>query len=137
MPKAQFHVLLVEDNQDHIILIKEILNKVKKITKVTCIRDGQKATDFLEEAKKKKDFPNLILLDLKLPRISGFELLKIWKQDFILKQIQTVVLTTSDIEKDRETAFALGADHYLVKPANFDLLYQEIKTLTQKQFALQ
>ncbi|HDL17690.1 MAG TPA: response regulator [Bacteroidetes bacterium] len=137
MSKTQFHVLLVEDNQDHVILIKEILNKVKRITRITCIGDGQKAEDFLEKAKSKMDFPNLILLDLKLPCISGFELLKIWKQDYILKQIQTVVLTTSDMEKDKEAAFALGADNYLVKSTNFDILYQEISALTQKQLALQ
>lgn len=132
MKTPRIQILLVEDNPDHAILIKEILQQVKEIGKITLIEDGQKADDFMQRAKRERKFPDLILLDLKLPRLNGFDLLKIWKSDPILKSRPVVILSTSNIEKDRQHALALGADRYLVKPTNFDLLYEEIRKIIQE-----
>ena len=71
-------------------------------------------------------------LDLKLPKINGFELIKQWKEDSSFFHIPVVVLSTSDIEKDRQKALSLGADRYLVKPSKFDSLYQQIQKITNQ-----
>lgn len=129
MKKSQFNILLIEDNPDHATLISDVLWKITEIKNITLIDDGQKALDFIEQSKKVKKFPDLILLDLKLPMLNGLELLKIWKSDPVTQNLQIVILSTSDIEKDKKTALSLGAKKYLVKPSDFSTLYHEIKFL--------
>lgn len=140
MTKSHFHVLLIEDNPDHAALISEVLWKVKEIKNITIIDDGQKALDFISKAKKTKKFPDLILLDLKLPMLSGFELLKIWKSDLTTQKLPIVILSTSDFERDKQTALSMGANKYLVKPSDFSTLYHEIKLIFnqkhQKNFGI-
>jgi DNA-binding response OmpR family regulator len=132
MNPNQFHILLIEDNPDHAILINEILKQIKEITKITLIDDGQKALDFMTKAKHKKQVPNLVLLDLKLPKISGLELLKKWKEDRSFAHLPIIVLSTSDIEKDKKSALSLGAGQYLVKPSNYDSLYKQIRKIVNQ-----
>jgi len=132
MNPNQFHILLIEDNPDHAILINGILKQIKEITKISLIDDGQKALDFMTKSKRKKQIPNLVLLDLKLPKISGLELLKKWKEDHSLKSLPIVVLSTSDIDKDKKTAISLGADQYLVKPSNYDSLFKQIRKIVNQ-----
>lgn len=132
MNQNQFHVLLIEDNPDHAILINEILKQIKEITKITLIDDGQNALNFMMTAKRRKQLPDLILLDLKLPKINGIDLLKKWKGDHSFIHLPIVVLSTSDIEKDKKTALSFGADQYLVKPSNYDSLYNLIQKIIKQ-----
>jgi len=131
MNNAQFHILLIEDNPDHIILINETLKQIEEVKKITIVDDGQKAYEFITKAKQKNNFPDLILLDLKLPKISGFELIKNWKNDPSLAHLYIVVLSTSDIQTDQQKALALGADRYLVKSSNFAFLHKQIQNIVR------
>ena len=126
MRSRGYHALLVEDNPDHAILIREILLHLREVKQVTLARDGQEALDQLQRMHRLPDF---ILLDIKLPRIDGFELLKILKSDPGFAQIPVIAVSTSDIRKDREKALALGAMEYLVKPANFDELQEKLQSI--------
>ena len=128
MVLPQNHVLVIEDNPDHATLISESLWKIKEIKKITIIDDGHKAMEFISEAKRTKKLPDLILLDLKLPMLSGFELLKIWKSDSKTKDLPIIILSTSNIEQDREVAYSYGVKKYLVKPSDFSTLSHEIRT---------
>jgi CheY-like chemotaxis protein len=132
MTEPHFHALLIEDNPDHATLISDVLWKVREIKNITIIDDGQKALDFISKARKIKNFPDLILLDINLPMLNGFELLKIWKSDSITKKLPIVILSTSDMDKDKQKAKLLGAKNYLVKPSDFSTLYLQIKNIIQK-----
>jgi two-component system response regulator len=99
------------------------------VHQVTLARDGQEALQYLSKARK---VPDMMLLDLKLPRIDGFELLKILKSEPRWADLPVVAISTSDIKRDMQTALALGAEEYIVKPTNFQELYDRIATIVNR-----
>ncbi|HEX9385451.1 MAG TPA: response regulator [Anaerolineales bacterium] len=118
-------VMLIEDNIDHADLVVRTLEDHLLTNKVRHFQDGQSALDYLfrrgefsETTETQR--PHVILLDLRLPRLDGIEVLKTIKQDAELKSIPVVVLTTSETEKDVERAYHNHANSYLVKPMGFD-----------------
>ncbi len=118
-------VMLIEDNIDHAELVVRALEDHILTNKVRHFQDGRSALDYLfrrgefSEATEMQR-PHIILLDLRLPRLDGIEVLKTIKQDAELKSIPVVVLTTSETEKDVERAYHNHANSYLVKPVGFD-----------------
>ena len=118
-------VMLVEDNADHAELVIRTLDEHHITNKVRHFLDGQSALDYLfhrgefsnpaENAR-----PHVILLDLRLPRVDGIDVLKAIKEDDHLKSIPVVVLTTSEAEKDVAKAYYNHANSYLVKPVGFE-----------------
>lgn len=118
-------VMLVEDNVDHAELVIRTLEAHRIANQVRHFADGLSALDYLF---RRGDFagvvkaprPQVILLDLRLPRMDGIEVLKAVKEDADLKSIPVVVLTTSEAEKDVAKAYANHANSYLVKPAGYD-----------------
>src|SRR6266540_2569351 len=118
-------VMLIEDNIDHAYLVVRTLEDHLLTNNVRHFQDGQSALDYLfrrgefSEATETQR-PHIILLDLRLPRLDGIEVLKTIKQDAELKSIPVVVLTTSETEKDVERAYHNHANSYLVKPMGFD-----------------
>lgn len=119
MENHEFTVLLVEDNLDHKeLIIRNFNNSSKKIDHVV---DGQAALDYLYRRGdythlKGQALPQLVLLDLRLPKIDGLEVLKEIKQSDQLKHLPVVILTTSESENDLGSAYQLYANSYLVKP---------------------
>jgi len=118
-------VMLVEDNVDHAELVIRTLEEHRIGNKVHHFLDGQSALDYLfrrgefsEPAETQR--PHLILLDLRLPRVDGIDVLKAIKEDPDLKSIPVVVLTTSEAEKDVAKAYYNHANSYLVKPVGFE-----------------
>jgi CheY-like chemotaxis protein len=118
-------VMLIEDNMDHAELVIRTLEEHRIANRVSHFLDGQSALDYLfhrgefaELAEAKR--PHLILLDLRLPRMDGIEVLKAVKEDAELKNIPVVVLTTSEAEKDIAKAYSNHANSYLVKPVGFE-----------------
>jgi CheY-like chemotaxis protein len=112
------HILLIEDNEGDILLMTEALKEGKIFNKISVVRDGIEAIDFL---KKRNQFatvalPNLILLDINLPKKSGHEVLKEIKTDLDLKHIPIIMLTTSSFEKDILLANENNANSFIVKP---------------------
>jgi len=118
-------VMLVEDNVDHAELVIRTLEEHRIVNKVRHFLDGQSALDYLfhrgEYANEPETaYPHVILLDLRLPRVDGIDVLKAIKEDENLKTIPVVVLTTSEAEKDVARAYYNHANSYLVKPVGFD-----------------
>jgi len=118
-------VMLVEDNVDHAELVIRTLEEHRIANRVRHFLDGQSALDYLfqrGEFLNRTDNirPHVILLDLRLPRVDGIDVLKAIKEDDNLKTIPVVVLTTSEAEKDVAKAYYNHANSYLVKPVGFD-----------------
>jgi CheY-like chemotaxis protein len=118
-------VMLVEDNADHAELVIRTLEEHRIANKVRHFLDGQSALDYLFHRGEFSDpatsvRPHVILLDLRLPRVDGIDVLKAIKEDEHLKTIPVVVLTTSEAEKDVAKAYYNHANSYLVKPVGFD-----------------
>jgi CheY-like chemotaxis protein len=117
-------VMLIEDNIDHAELVVRTLEEHLISNKVRHFQDGQSALDYLFHqgefsAAKETPKPHIILLDLRLPRLDGIDVLKTIKEDSELKSIPVVVLTTSETEKDVARAYYNHANSYLVKPIGF------------------
>jgi CheY-like chemotaxis protein len=117
--KAKLAVMLVEDDPAHAELtLRSIEDLAPEHCEVVHVHDGQEAIDRLRRARADASLglPDLVLLDLRLPRLGGLEVLSLVQADAQLKRIPVVVLTTSDAESDRQRAIACGASSYLVKP---------------------
>jgi CheY-like chemotaxis protein len=118
-------ILLVEDNPDHAELIMRSLQDHRVANKIYHVPDGESALDYLFRRgnyadPKKSPRPHVILLDLRLPKIDGMEVLEDIKATDELKRIPVVVLTTSEAEGDVAKAYDNHANSYLVKPVDFD-----------------
>jgi CheY-like chemotaxis protein len=127
-------VMLVEDNADHAELVVRTLEDHKIANKVRHFLDGQSALDYLFHRGEYSDpvnhaRPHVILLDLRLPRVDGIDVLKTIKEDEQLKSIPVVVLTTSEAEKDVAKAYYNHANSYLVKPVGFEEFKQMMDDL--------
>lgn len=124
-------ILLVEDSPGDVDLTLEALEDAKMRNNVSVARDGQEALDFLrgEDGFEDTPRPDLILLDLNLPKKDGREVLRIVKDDPDLKSIPVVVLTTSGDEKDVLESYEHRANAYIVKPMDFDQFFKAIQAL--------
>ena len=117
-------ILLVEDDPAHTEIIKRTFEESRLANRLTAVEDGQEALDYLHRKGKYIDnakfpMPNLILLDLRLPKVDGLEVLKTVKADNTLNNIPVVILTTSSAESDMVKAYEWHANSYLVKPVDF------------------
>lgn len=112
------HILLVEDNEGDILLTTEALQEGKILNKISVVRDGKQAMDFLKKRNEYADaeLPNLILLDINLPKQNGHEILRLIKADSDIKHIPIIMLTTSSSEKDILTAYKNFANCFIIKP---------------------
>ncbi len=120
MKLKKLKVLLVEDNPDDVLITERALEKGDAKCELFVARDGEEALDFLRRKGKFKDAPrpDLILLDLNLPKINGLEVLAEIKRDNQLRRIPVIVLTVSDAEEDMVRAYDSGASGYITKPAS-------------------
>lgn len=118
--KSVANILIIEDNEGDIELVTTALNRANEKHKIEVVRDGDEAIDYLYQKKKykDKDRPDIIFLDLNLPRRNGKEILNIVKKDENLKNIPIMVLTSSSAERDVEEVYNLDANCYLVKPVD-------------------
>ncbi len=127
-------ILLVEDNPDDEMLTIRALKKNNILNEVVVARDGVQALDFLfgEGEHTGRDIsnqPQVILLDLKLPKIDGLEVLKRIRADERTKLLPVVVLTTSNEQRDMVSSYELGANSYIRKPVDFDQFMDAVKQL--------
>lgn len=131
MDNSEIEILLVEDNPGDVRLIEEALKEGRIHNKLHVVSDGVEAMDFL---KRKGRFagapiPDLILLDLNLPRKDGREVLKELKSDPVLKVIPVVVLTTSKSDEDVLRSYALHANCYITKPVDLYQFFDVIRSI--------
>ena len=123
-------ILLIEDNEGDIILTLEALEDARIKNKVTVIKDGDAAINFLDRAKEEKEnIPDLILLDINLPKIDGKEVLSHIKTDVQLKKIPVVMLTTSSSETDIIDAYSNHVNCYITKPVDFNKFFDIVKAI--------
>ncbi len=125
MKGEPFEILLVEDNADHAELIRRSFAANQVVNRLNMVTDGQAALDYLFQKGKYTDSsknprPDVILLDLRLPKVDGLEVLRQIKADEGLQSIPVVILTSSAAEHDLAQAYKQHANSYLVKPVSFE-----------------
>lgn len=139
MKKAkEIEILLIEDNPGDVRLTLEVLKAGRIRNKVAVMNDGEKAVDYL---KRKNGFenevlPDMILLDLNLPKLSGREVLTIIKGDDELKHIPVIILTTSHAEEDILKSYQHHANCYITKPVDFEQFSVVIRKLEDFWFSI-
>jgi two-component system response regulator len=127
-------ILLVEDNPDDEALTLRALRKNNIANEVVVARDGVEALDYLfgegaHQDRNLADQPQVILLDLKLPKVDGLEVLKRIRQDDRTRRLPVVILTTSSEESDIVSSYDLGANSYIRKPVDFDQFMEAVRQL--------
>lgn len=126
-------ILLVEDDVRDIELVQESLLEYKLVNELAVVRDGAEALDYLFKINEYKNLPSgypiLILLDMKLPKLNGLEVLEKVKADDKLKFIPVVIMTSSREIRDLEACYRMGVNAYVVKPVVFSEFVKAIKTL--------
>lgn len=127
-------ILLVEDNADDEVLTLRALKKNHIANRVVVARDGVEALDYLfgtgvHEGRDTREQPQVILLDLKLPRVDGLEVLRRLREDRRTRLVPVVILTASDEERDIVEGYSLGANSYIRKPVDFNHFMEAVKQL--------
>ena len=131
---SEFSILLVEDDPDDELLTMRELRRQNIANEITVVRDGAEALDYLfargdYSNRDAADNPTLMLLDLKLPKIDGLEVLRQVRADERTKMMPVVVLTSSDEQKDKVESYQLGANSYVRKPVDFDAFREAVRQL--------
>ena len=127
-------ILLVEDNPDDVELTLHAFKKSKLVNRIRVIRDGAEALDYLFgggefAGRDVLDMPHLVLLDLKLPKVSGIEVLRRIRGDPRTRSIPVVAMTSSREERDIAETYKLGINSYIVKPVDFDQFGKVVEQL--------
>jgi CheY-like chemotaxis protein len=126
-------IVLVEDDRGHAVLIEKNLRRANVCNEIVMLDDGRKAVDFLfKEGGYREDrhpAPLLILLDLNLPVLDGYQVLKIIKNDERTRRIPVVVLTTTDNPREVSRCYELGCNAYVTKPVEYGQFSEAIRTL--------
>src|SRR4030042_1805369 len=130
----EVEILLVEDNPNDAELALRALKENNLANNVIRVCEGEECIDYIfargpYKADGGLNIPKLILLDLKLPKIDGLELLKLIKADPVMKLIPIVVLTSSNEESDMIESYRLGVNSYIVKPVDFDKFIESVKNI--------
>ena len=134
MKLADFTILLVEDDPNDVLLTQRAFAQASLVNPLRVVMDGDAAINYLAgrapyDDRTRYPIPSLILLDLKLPRRSGLEVLKWLREQEDLKAIPVIILTSSQQSQDIDRAYELGANSYLVKPVGFDGLLDMVKAI--------
>lgn len=129
-----YNILLVEDDANDVLFIERAFRQINSVLSLHILRDGDAAVDYLSGVGEYQDrdyhpLPSLILLDLKLPRRSGVEVLQWLRAQNTLKRIPVVILTSSRERLDVDLSYDLGVNSYLVKPVNYERLMEMIQYL--------
>lgn len=124
-------ILIVDDSPRDTEMALEALSSYKLVNEIVCLRDGAEALDYIyhreQFASRPEGLPAVILLDLKMPRVDGLEVLRQIKSDPVMKAIPVVVMTSSREEQDLVRSYELGVNSYVVKPVNFKEFVEAIK----------
>lgn len=127
-------ILLVEDSEGDIVLTKKALARGKLNNNLHIARDGEEAINFLKSGES--NHPDLVLLDLNLPRVNGQEVLKFIKETESLKRIPVIILTTSEADQDIIESYNLHANGYIVKPVNIGKFFEVVAQIQNFWFTI-
>jgi CheY-like chemotaxis protein len=134
MMNSELDILLVEDNQDDMDLAQHALQRGKVANRIFVVRDGEEALDFLfcrgkYSTRSFENPPKLVLLDLKLPKVDGMEVLKQVKGDSRTRTIPVVMMTSSKEERDLVASYNLGVNSFIQKPVDFEQFRDVVRTI--------
>ena len=124
-------ILIADDDEGHAILIRENLEAAGLRNPIRHFRDGQAVLDFLLRDPARADGPFLVLLDIRMPKVDGIEVLRRLKADANLRKIQVIMLTTTDDAREVTRCHELGCNVYLQKPVDYDRFSDAIRRLGQ------
>ena len=129
-------ILLVEDSEDNVFLVRHAMRKAGVTARLEVVKSGEQAIEYLGGTNGYADWhqfplPSLVLLDLKMPGMSGFEVLKWVRQQPGLKALRVAMLTSSDMPSEIKMAHELGANIFLTKPVQLERLVEVMKTLNE------
>jgi len=131
--KREVVILIAEDDEGHAALIKKNLKRTGIINEIIVFKNGQDTLDFLFKKGKGphriKRTPYLLLLDIRMPKVDGEEVLRQVKQDKELRKMPVIMITTTDDPREIETCHALGCSNYVTKPVDYDKFVDAIKKL--------
>lgn len=126
-------ILLAEDNINDAELTLSALESYRLVNEIVLVRDGAEALDFLYQrgayAEREPGVPALVLLDLKMPKVDGLEVLRRMRADATLKTVPVVILTSSAEESDLIQSYQIGVNAYVVKPVDFEAFVQAVRTI--------
>ncbi|MCH8568997.1 MAG: response regulator [Balneolales bacterium] len=133
MERKSIHIFLVEDNQGDILLTKEAFEDAELDHRLTIVTDGEQAITYLKSIAEKdlSGSPDMILLDINLPKVNGIEVLKFVKSSEKLRHIPVVMLTTSSFEPDVMESYRNYANCYITKPVEVDEFIAAVTSLDQ------
>jgi len=121
-------ILLIEDNPGDIELTRIGFEEARVANNLSVIKDGQQAIDFFEQGN---DLPDIVLLDINLPKVNGFEILEKIRSLEYSENIPVIMLTSSGADEDINKSYSAKANSYIIKPVDFDKFYKVIKSLEQ------
>src|SRR5262245_38831532 len=132
----QSHILHVDDDPNGVLLFEHACRKVGLSCQLHAVSDGEEAIAYLQGAnhfadRERYPLPNLVVLDLKMPRLTGFDVLTWLRQKEKCHWLPVIVLSSSNHEADVRRAYSLGANSYLVKPVAFDTLVEIVNAIQQ------
>ena len=128
--KGALRILLIDDNRDHTTILQWAFRKTGRQDEFTCFDDGSRALEYLRTLEREqKAKPDLIFLDLNLPRLDGRELLRLLKEEQTTKAIPVFIVSSSEREEDVRKAYELGASNYISKSAILNDVDPLLKTI--------
>jgi len=132
--KEPFVVLLAEDNEDDILATRRAWKKNNIANQLFIVRNGEECLDYLNQRGKYAESgsapkPGILLLDLKMPRMDGLDVIKWIRADEKLRRLPIVILTSSKMEEDRLRGYDLGANAYITKPVGFENFCEAVKAI--------
>lgn len=131
--KKEAVIIIAEDDGGHAELIRKNLKRAGMINEIIHFKDGQETLDFLFRKGKgphrKKDMGYLLLLDIRMPKVDGVDVLQQLKQDNELRKMPVIMITTTDDPREVEKCHAIGCSHYLTKPVDYDKFVEAVKQL--------
>ena len=126
-------IVMVEDDEGHAKLIEKNLRRAGIVNEIKHIDNGRKAADYLlgrgEYAKQRREAPMLILLDLNLPELDGFQILELLRADPVTKLVPVIILTTTDNPREIDRGYELGCNVYVTKPVEYEAFAESIRKL--------
>jgi CheY-like chemotaxis protein len=126
-------IIIAEDDEGHATLIQKNLKRAGVLNDILHFKDGQKTLDYLFQRNKEKNrdngIPVLLLLDIKMPKVDGVEVLRQVKQDKELRKIPVIMITTTDDPREVEKCHKLGCSNYITKPIDYDKFVDAIRKL--------
>lgn len=131
--KKELKIILAEDDEGHATLIKRNLRRSGLMNEIIHLKDGQETLDYLfqgkQEKDKVKDVASLLLLDIRMPRVDGIEVLRKVKQDEFLKKMPVIMITTTDDPHEINMCHELGCSNYISKPIDYDKFVEVVRKL--------